>query len=65
MFEEYGFFTREEVFELFKLYTEKQLQAIVAGNKQLEIACDKGRQACFNAIHELSRKEKFNPDRRI
>ena len=65
MYEEYGFLKREELFEMFKLYTEKQLQAIGAGNKELEIACDKGRKACFNAIHDLNKKEKFNPDRRI
>ena len=65
MYEEMGIFNREELMEMFKLYTEKQLQAIGAGNKELEIACDKGRAACFNAIRDLNRKEKFDPDRRI
>ena len=65
MFEEMGTFTREELFDLFKLYTEKGLNAIGAGNLNLEIACDKGRAACFQAIEELNRKSKFDPSKRI
>ena len=59
MFEQMGIFSESQLFELFKLYTEKQLNAIGAGNKELEIACDKGRAACVEGIDEARKVGRF------
>lgn len=53
MFESMGIFSREELVDLYKFYTEMYFKAKLANGKFDEIVeLDKRRTACANAIQE-------------
>ena len=59
----YEFLTREEVFELMKLYAEKAIDSLVAGNKDVSSYCDKMR---LQFLEELKNRDtKIDVSKRI
>lgn len=48
----FDYLTREEVFELLKLYAEKSVDAMIAGNKEIGNYCDTVRKAFIEELKE-------------